>query len=1394
MAFTATNGSIEMVLDSAGTNTAIFSHALILTPNCNNLQQLDSIPLGGYPTSDTISLALTAGTDYFICFGRDLSVDCPSGHCPPSENINICLKEIRQEEEGISWSSGGNGAICDDYLGETDTLDCTIQICTDQSISIFPTQGGNILSIPVNWSFPNANNQPTNPASGPVTVSYSNPGTYLCYWSDPTTFDPVYFIIEVIGSPPSNLTYTTSATTICLGGSVDVLNLNSNGSNVTYDLSVIQDPNIGVNGNTVGPFQDTGTYTVNVVASNACGVIGSSFQVDVEEISLEFDYTPNCDSVVFSNESACTDSYQNVQAQWFFGDGTNSFFINDTVDVTHVYASPGTYIVTMNLSYNLNGLTFSLGSHQDTVVVGGEPTLNFATSIDCGELTITNLTECRTFITDWLWNFGDGTTSTQENPPPHLYSQNGTYPVKLFITLSDGSTYSLIQQVTVGTAPPPVEIEGATSLCCDQLDFYVQDQYATYDWSINTTSTNCPGCTIVNDGTDMVSVIPDSPSTDALFICVEATDTNGCVVEDCDTLLRDCCSQIYVDPEQGVTLGFIDTTDMLLVTSHCASDTLSQLIDVNGNVLSGTYNASSDYIILNHDLIVDVDAFWANANVRIKEGHEIKVEAGVTFKIDQSALQAQCNQEMWKGINLSAGTSEFLSDNSLIKHAEAAVTSTGGANYTIEDTEFKNNWIGILVRPHNALHPGTVVSSIFETDSQLFPPYSAEPRAFAGIKAEGVDSLIIGDVGNVNTNTFNALKFGIHGTATSMLIQNNTFNDIVDPSGNPNNFEYKGIYASNTIPDVNVQVGGNNAQSNEFNNVNIAFHTQGRVNTLSSRNQINQIENYGIWLEFNNDQNNIHFVSRNEIYTDQGEVAIFARDNYGTNITIKDNAINNYNNRLYTGVYVSQTAIPPTTGDVRITGNRLRQCELGIVAMNIPEVYIGELNRVQISAPNSFFLNNPGVVVSGILMFNCLEGEIDNNQVTRSGDTPNNQTEDQFLTGVFVQNSAFSYVHNNNVVRFGRGIWADQSNPNSRFYCNTLNHNWHGFYFGNGQTGADIGNQGISAGVLPFRPFGVTSDNYWIFNQGPNKMDGELIQLTEWYHKPGFFYNPNPISADLDPALNTIQLGYAAARGCGPFGGPNGPIGGPFLRQLFFADIVQSLNVFNSDTAAFRYWEQTSAFKVMDADTAVLYLDPATDQDYQTFYNNHKYGSCGQLNTAEKAFAQKDASGVNNHCSQTTPSCIRQQNAIDVYQLCAQKYLVDSVYLSASDTLWLQNLACADPLIEGPAVYSARTLLGKPVLCFNNGQLKSSMAANDSDGSGIAFLLYPNPGNDVVRVESSAKINRINVYDISGKRVKTIPANGSKNHLLDISYISSGVYLVEVIGDTYQKTEKLIIE
>ncbi len=86
-----------------------------------------------------------------------------------------------------------------------------------------------------------------------------------------------------------------------------------------------------------------------------------------------------------------------------------------------------------------------------TVEVNGEGTVNAAFSVGTDSIDINEAIEFTNLSTmgeSYLWNFGDGTTSTEVSPT-HSYTNFGTYSVVLTVTSSDGCTSAITQEITV---------------------------------------------------------------------------------------------------------------------------------------------------------------------------------------------------------------------------------------------------------------------------------------------------------------------------------------------------------------------------------------------------------------------------------------------------------------------------------------------------------------------------------------------------------------------------------------------------------------------------------------------------------------------------------------------------------------------------------------------------------------------------------------------------------------------------------------------------------------------------------------------------------------------------------------------------------------------------------
>lgn len=65
------------------------------------------------------------------------------------------------------------------------------------------------------------------------------------------------------------------------------------------------------------------------------------------------------------------------------------------------------------------------------------PTVNFAFEVEGLDVRFTDLSEDLVGLSGWLWDFGDGATSTFRNPD-HLYQVEDTYVVTLTVYNEDG--------------------------------------------------------------------------------------------------------------------------------------------------------------------------------------------------------------------------------------------------------------------------------------------------------------------------------------------------------------------------------------------------------------------------------------------------------------------------------------------------------------------------------------------------------------------------------------------------------------------------------------------------------------------------------------------------------------------------------------------------------------------------------------------------------------------------------------------------------------------------------------------------------------------------------------------------------------------------------------------
>ncbi|MDZ4858786.1 MAG: PKD domain-containing protein [Candidatus Hydrogenedentes bacterium] len=275
-----------------------------------------------------------------------------------------------------------------------------------------------------------------------------------------------FALILGMGCPPAPSylpAYIISPKTLDFGSETDTLQFTV-AKNYTsqalpeFTLSTGGDEWIEVNpgsGNSSGPGdKEVITVTINrsrmAAGSNAGAVTVSAPGVANQEVIVtadaslvaEFSASPVLasvnENVQFTDESTIAPgSGPIVSWIWTFGDGKQSTQQNPT----HKYKDPGTYSVT---------LTVQTSTQSDTQVKQNFIVVEDAGDIDADFIASTTNPPANTpveftdlsdpgtgDIDQWFWNFGDGGTSTDQNPS-HTYTTVNEFTVVLTITMEDG--------------------------------------------------------------------------------------------------------------------------------------------------------------------------------------------------------------------------------------------------------------------------------------------------------------------------------------------------------------------------------------------------------------------------------------------------------------------------------------------------------------------------------------------------------------------------------------------------------------------------------------------------------------------------------------------------------------------------------------------------------------------------------------------------------------------------------------------------------------------------------------------------------------------------------------------------------------------------------------------
>jgi gliding motility-associated-like protein len=234
-----------------------------------------------------------------------------------------------------------------------------------------------------------------------------------------------------------NAAFTNPATT-CVNKPVSFTN-----TSAPVPVSVIWnfgDATSSTNLNPVKTYSASGTFTIRMIADfGGCldTALSSITVFDNPVAAFSADVLTSCKApltVNFTDLSSGATTYQ-----WNFGDGNTSALPNPT----HTYTTTGNFTVTLIIT-NANGCADTLIKPAYIKIQPPIVRIDNLPVAACAPVTWTFTSTINTLdpVVSYLWDFGDGTTSTAINPT-HIFPA-GSYTIKLIVVTASGCSDSAV--------------------------------------------------------------------------------------------------------------------------------------------------------------------------------------------------------------------------------------------------------------------------------------------------------------------------------------------------------------------------------------------------------------------------------------------------------------------------------------------------------------------------------------------------------------------------------------------------------------------------------------------------------------------------------------------------------------------------------------------------------------------------------------------------------------------------------------------------------------------------------------------------------------------------------------------------------------------------------------
>jgi gliding motility-associated-like protein len=553
-----------------------------VSPSSSTLYTVTVASNAGCTSTDTVTVivnpmpVITAGNDLQLCSGQSVTINSTVSNgniiwTPGNYNTaSITVTPVATTTYLLSVSDAIGCSATDEVtvvVNEIPTANFSSSgsICEDNLVTFQDLS--NVISGTINnWNWDFGNNQ-TSVNQNPQ-IQFSDPGNYnvrLIVTSNGACSDTININQDIWARPVASFSHNN----VCFGLPINFTNNSSisDASNLNYSWDLGDNTTSGST-NISHQYSSYGGYNTKLIVTSINGCVDSiNSLVNIYPLpQANFTAVFTCEGTPTQfNDGSSIAQGSIAQWQWSFGDNTSATSANPS----HTYTQSGSYNIQLKIASDQG----CPDSTNKLIRVVPNPVVDFSTENAClgYPVNLKDLSQPVTgSIVQYSWDFGDGSTSTVQDPQ-HAYASSGSFQVTLTATTDSGCSTTLERPSALTIfALPNVTFSSNSSESSDifpQVSFFNQTgSTGTYYWSFG-------------DGDTSAEYSPTHmyPTTGFYDVWLTAINLNGCIDSSLLKIEIKPTSNIYI-PTAFTPNGDLQN-DYFRIYSYNVKDVKVQIYD-----------------------------------------------------------------------------------------------------------------------------------------------------------------------------------------------------------------------------------------------------------------------------------------------------------------------------------------------------------------------------------------------------------------------------------------------------------------------------------------------------------------------------------------------------------------------------------------------------------------------------------------------------------------------------------------------------------------------------------------------------------------------------------------------------------------------------------------------